>query len=372
MPAHELAHAGLNYLDEYAEQGLENTQHQAFDVLTPLALFDWSWGGFVDAITNFLGVYSYNISEVLANNGNDNVTTRAVPAPSTRRASGADYAYQGGMFFGLGTWHMPGANLMDDNNVMRGRDDGFAYAHSPSQQRVIDHAFGGGIRRPNDRLRNAGPMSGWPLAFGSTTHVMLFDGDKNHHFQPTQSYSCRSAGTSGSWHTCWGGPFPYPCYDDVWTTARKLGLAGVPVDQPADVVARTASSSWRSTWSAPRASTRSPRGGGTIRLCDQDLDTIADNFLPTVNFPVPYQDVSVPASQWITTYWWRFGTWNGRTTSGYTDGRASTEASRGLNGHPGVGEMGGSVSGDGGAPARLLRLWSKSVQRGKLNTLETV
>ena len=59
-------------------------------------------------------------------------------------------------------------------------------------------------------------------------------------------------------------------------------------------------------------------GGGTIRLCDQSLDTMANNFLPTLNFPVPYQDVGVPASQWFTTYWWRFATWNGATSSGYT------------------------------------------------------
>ena len=58
--------------------------------------------------------------------------------------------------------------------------------------------------------------------------------------------------------------------------------------------------------------------GGTIRLCDQNLDTMANNFLPTLNFPMPYQDVSVPASQWFTTYWWRFASWNGAQVSGYT------------------------------------------------------
>ena len=58
--------------------------------------------------------------------------------------------------------------------------------------------------------------------------------------------------------------------------------------------------------------------GGTVRLCDQDLSTVADAFLPTINFPVPYQDVEVPASQWWTTYWWRFSTWNGGWQSGWT------------------------------------------------------
>ncbi len=113
------------------------------------------------------------------------------------------YAYEGGMFFGRGTWHQAGSNLMNGNNVMRGWDDGFAYAHSPSQQQVVDNAFDGGIRRPNDRLRNAGPRNGWPLAFGSATHVMLFDADKNHHFHPTQYYSVQVGWYDRVWKTCW-------------------------------------------------------------------------------------------------------------------------------------------------------------------------
>ena len=32
------------------------------------------------------------------------------------------------------------------------------------------------------RFLGAGPKNGWPLEFGSTTHVMMFDGDKYHHF----------------------------------------------------------------------------------------------------------------------------------------------------------------------------------------------
>ena len=33
---------------------------------------------------------------------------------------------------------------------------------------------------------------------------------------------------------------------------------------------------------------------------------------------VPYQDVNVPASQWFTTYWWRFSSNNGAVQSGQT------------------------------------------------------
>ena len=32
-------------------------------------------------------------------------------------------------------------------------------------------------------------------------------------------------------------------------------------------------------------------GGSTVRICDSDLTTIADQFLPTITFAVPYQDV---------------------------------------------------------------------------------
>ena len=52
ITTHELAHAGLNYLDEYVESGFEELNIRSIDVLTPLALFDWTWGGFVNAISD--------------------------------------------------------------------------------------------------------------------------------------------------------------------------------------------------------------------------------------------------------------------------------------------------------------------------------
>ena len=318
VPTHELAHASLNFLDEYVEQGFEDLSMKQIDVATPLVLFDWTWGGLVNAVGNFLGVYDYNISEILSNNGNDNMAT--VPGVTTVYTPGWNgqwYGYEGGMFFGRGTWHQAGSNLMNGNNVMRGWDDGFAYAHSPSQQQVVDNAFDGGIRRPNDRVRNAGPMNGWPLAFGSSTHVMLFDGDKNHHFHPTQQYYVQVGWYDRQWSTCWWGIFPYPCYNDVWTTAGNwLYPEYRSINLPMSSLYGLAKLAQQLVCAAGVNEVSS--NGGTIRLCDQNLDTIANNFLPTLNFPVPYQDVSVPASQWFTTYWWRFATWNGRATSGYT------------------------------------------------------
>jgi hypothetical protein len=319
VPAHELAHASLNYLDEYVEAGFQDLSMKQIDVATPLVLFDWTWGGFVNAISDLLGVYDYNISEILASNGNDNMaTTPGVTTVGTPGWASQWYGYEGGMFFGRGTWHQAGNNLMNSNLVMRGWDDGFAYAHSPSQQQVIDNAFDGGIRRPNDRLRTAGPKNGWPLAFGSTTHVMLFDGDKNHHFHPTQSYYVQVGWYDRQWKTCWQWGFiPYPCYDDVWQTAGSwFNPEYRAINLPMSSMYGLARLAQQLVCAAGVNEVSS--NGGTIRLCDQDLDTMANNFLPTLSFGVPYQDVSVPASQWFTTYWWRFATWNGRTSSGYT------------------------------------------------------
>ena len=319
VPTHELAHASLNFLDEYVEAGFQDLSIKQFDAATPLVLFDWSWGGFVNAINDLMGVYDYNLSEILAHNGNDNMSTNAsVTTVGTPGYGGQYYGYEGGMFFGRGTWHQAGNNLMNSNFVMRGADDGFGYGHSPSQQQVIDNAFDGGIRRPNDRLRNAGPKNGWPLVFGSQTHVMLFDGDKNHHFHPTQWYAVQVGWYDRQWKTCWQwGVVPYPCYDDVWKTAQTSVWSQYrALNLPMSSAYGLAKLAQQLVCAVGINEVNS--GGGTIRLCDQNLDTIANNFLPTLSFSVPYQDVNVPASQWFTTYWWRFSTNNGKAQSGYT------------------------------------------------------
>jgi hypothetical protein len=317
---HELAHAGLNFVDEYTEKGLENTNIKSFDVLTPLVQLDGTWGGFVNAISNFFGVYSVQISEILANNGNDNMSTSRYPSTvGTTGYDAPDYKYESGMFFGRGTWHMAGANLMDDNNVTRGPDDGFAYAHSPAQQRVIDRAFGNTASvRPNDRLLNAGPVSGWPLAFGSTTHVMLRDADMYHQFQPTQSYSVQVGWYERNWKVCWAVFVPYPCYDSVWTTAQKtVGRAKRSIDFKMSAAYGLISLA-QNLLCELGITEINMSGNGKFQLCQQDLSTITDAFLPTVKFNIPYRDLDVPASQWMTTYWWRFSTNNGSIQSGFT------------------------------------------------------
>ena len=319
ITTHELAHAGLNFLDEYVEHGFADLSIRQLDALTPLALFDWTWGGFVRAISDLLGIYDYNISEILAANGNDNITLGRWPATVyTPGYGGEDYVYEGGMFFGRGTWHMAGDNLMNGNYVVRGPGDGSALAHSPSQQRVINTAFWGGAGRPNDRLRNAGPRK-WPVTFGDSTHVMLYDADKNHHFQPTRSYAVQVGWYERNWKTCWAGFIPYPCYDDVWRTAQTyVTPTARALDLKVSSLYGLANLTQGALCAVGISEVPKPDGSGSFRLCDQDLNTIADNFLPTVKFTVPYQDVEVPASQWLTTYWWRFSTYNGVVNSGWT------------------------------------------------------
>jgi hypothetical protein len=316
---HELAHAALNFLDEYREPGLQDLSIKQLDLLTPLAIFDGSWNNFVAGVSDLLGIYDYNISEILANNGNVNVTTTRYPATvSSGGYAQYSYDYEGGMFFGRGTYHMRGNNLMNSNYAMRGPDDGFGYGHTTSQQGLLDNAFGAGAPRANDRLRNAGPINNWPLVFGNTTQLFLFDGDKLNHFHPTKSYDVEVGWYERQWRTCYaGGWFPYPCYNDVWRSARKT------------VYPQARSLDFSRSWLNGAASlvqdvmcglgiTELPTDGGAFRVCDQSLATISAQFLPTTTFWLPYQDVAAPADQWFTNYYWRFRTFNGTAWSGYT------------------------------------------------------
>lgn len=317
IATHELAHASLNFLDEYVESGMEDLNIHSLDVLTPLVYFDGSWSSAIRAINNLIGNYGYRISDVLAGAGNVNIATTSVPSTVYSPISGPQrFDYEGGMFFGRGTFHAVGDNLMNGSHVVRGPGDGFAYAHSPPQQMQIETAFGAGAYRANDRLMNIGPMDGWPLSFGATTHVMWYDGDKLNHAHPTQVYVTEVGWWERDWYTAWWGPFPYPAYNDVWKTAQKY------VWPQTHTVNLAASSLYGLANLAQgvicEAGIITEIGG--FRLCDQSLDQVSAAFIPTLNmrFFTPYEESDVPASQWFTTYWWHTATWNGTTYSGWT------------------------------------------------------
>lgn len=318
VPTHELAHAGLNFLDEYVEAGFQDSNIRLLDYLTPLVLLDASWRGLSDAIANVMQVYSYQISEILSHNGSDNMTVSRFPATVIGEGYvGQDYQYEGGMFFGRGTFHMRGNNLMNGERVMRGADDSFDFAHSPAQQLVIKQAFGEGPQRPNDRLRSAGPNTDWHMSFGSTTRLMTFDADKLHHFQPTRRYDVQIGWYEREWKTCWWGPFPYPCHTDVWRVAER----SVVPDNRGITLSLTAG--FGLAWLMQRVVcafgiNEIEASGGSFKLCEQSLEEISQSYVPTVTFRLPYQDIDAPAAQMFTTYHWRFRTRNDRYTSQWT------------------------------------------------------
>jgi hypothetical protein len=74
-------------LAERGGRDLRELSIKQIDVATPLALFDWTWGGFVSAISDLLSVYDYDISDILSHNGNDNMSTSAWPTPGETGAA---------------------------------------------------------------------------------------------------------------------------------------------------------------------------------------------------------------------------------------------------------------------------------------------
>jgi hypothetical protein len=316
---HELAHAALNFVDEYVESGLENLNIRSIDVATPLVLFDGSWSGFVRAINDLFGIYDYNISEILAANGNHNVAISSVPSTVYSPISAPQqYPYEGGMFFGKGTFHAAGKNLMNSDRTNPGPQNGFAYAHSGAQWMLINTAFGDAPYRANDRLRAAGPTDGWWGELGGTTVVMMYDGDKRNHFHKSLSYQVQVGWWERVWFTNWWGPFPYPDYRDEWRTAQKTVY---PQERRINLKATSLYGLGNLAQSVlcGVGVTEVPKpDGGVFKLCEQPLSTIASAFLPTFVFRTPYEETTVPASQWWTTYWWRFAAYNGHTTSGWT------------------------------------------------------
>lgn len=314
-----LARAGLGFALETVMPGLEDLNIRSLDAASPLILFTRSWGGFVEAISDMFGVYDYNLSEILANNGNDNIALSAYPSTvSSPISARISYPYEGGFAFGRGTFHASGNNLMNGSFVMRGADDGFAFAHSSTQQNVINTAFGDRAYRANDRLRTAGPKDGWPSVFGSTTTVLLFDADKNHRFHPTQRYTVQVGWWERQWKTCWSSYVPTPCYDDVWRVAEKTVYPSKrTMDLKGSSLYGLSTLAQRVLCEAGVHDIAKP-DGGTFALCEQPLSDVASAFLPTFSFATPYQETTVPATAWFTTYWWRFKSNNGTTDSGWT------------------------------------------------------
>jgi hypothetical protein len=312
---HELGHGLMSWVDEYVEAGFENMNITQFELLTPLAIWDGGLSTLDNAVGDLLGVYDMNISDILAHNGADNVSTSRYPSTVWSGLTQEVYEYEGGMFFGRGTWHDLGKNIMNSNRWNAGPNNGFDYLHSASQARVVNTVFNtNSAGRANDRLRNSGPVNGWPLEFGGTTTVMMFDGDKNHRWHPTLSYSVLVGWYERDWHTCWAGPFPYPCSDDIWRTVQKnINPSVESLELKTSTLFGLANLTQGVVCGLGLGSLI-----GSFDLCTLTVSQMADAFVPTLTFYLPYQYTTVPASQWFTNYYWSFRTYNGRYTSGWT------------------------------------------------------
>ena len=295
IPTHELGHGALNFLDEYVENGLEDVNIRVLDAATPRLIFG-------SRVFQLPGVYDYNISEILAGNGNVNLALRPdVTTVPTRGTEAEFFEYEGGLFFGRGTFHDAGNNLMNSNRVQRGPDDGFAFDHSPAQQRFIDTVFGDAPARPNDRLRNAGPVNGWWNA-GSSVDLLLYDADKNNSWHPTQHYRVQV----GWFERQREGPPQWRVDTYIVQAERRTADLPLLLDRPEDRLLVAVAC----------------RAGMTELSTELNGREVCDRpnlpFLPTMRFYLPYETATVPANQWFTTYYWRFSSHNGTVSSGWT------------------------------------------------------
>lgn len=316
-PTRQLATAMFGFLAESVTNGFQETSIRSLDVLSPSLKLSSGWDA-IASMTNLTGIYDYNVSELLAANGNDNVSLSANPCTvPTPGFTPRPYEYEGGIGLGRGVWHCKGNNLLNDNTVMRAADDGFAYAHSLSQQAVIEEAFGSKPYRPNDRLRTAGPRNGWTSALGNTTHALIFDADKNHLTHPTLSYTVQVGWYERVWYAAWNGPFPYPAYQDEWKTMEKMVWATAQFIE-IDPNASSGLMDFAQQLLCSVGVTR-PATGSTVKMCAQKFSTAsAIAPVPSIAIRSPYQEVDLPISGWNNTYWWRVSAWNGTFNSGYT------------------------------------------------------
>ena len=192
---------------------------------------------------------------------------------------------------------------MNSSRVQNCDADRFAYDHSASQQAVVEQVFEAPDQaaRPNDRLRNAGPMDGWPAGMGDSVRLLLFDADKNHQFHPTTSYDVQIGWYEGDrWMTVQKSVTP----DDRTLSLDSSKLYGM-TQTVQDVLCMIGVDEIQS-------------GGGNFNLCELTVDEMADAFLPTFQWPLPYQDVKMPTPNTFTRYYWRFRTNNGTYASGWT------------------------------------------------------
>jgi hypothetical protein len=188
-PVHELAHATLNFLDEYVEAGLETRSLGEVDAFREQLVLDQSWGGRGRPERS---AWDLRLVEILAGNGPVNLSPyRDVSSVRTPGSKPERYEYEGGLFLGRGSYHDAGSNLMNSPFVRRTPHDDFALDHSPAQllgmlptARTIDS----GMRDPWTTGSRQGPRPSCCFTTGTSATRFI---------RPSSTW-CRSDGTSGT------------------------------------------------------------------------------------------------------------------------------------------------------------------------------
>jgi hypothetical protein len=321
LASHEIAHSALNLLDEYVEAGFENMNIRTLDTLSSLAFLSKGWSGWMSGLSVFLDRYPMKISEIIAANGPENIDvtpyTARVRSPGFSDLNKYFLSKEGGMFFGKGTYHDAGSNLMNSDRKQDGEDDGFAYAHSPTQNRVIQSLFENETLRPNHRIKNIGPNGAWRFSTGSETYVMIFDGDKNHHTHPTQRYDLRVEWDENEYYGC--RTFPFVCQRTITRVVQKSFEPELrTLDLHLSSLKGLSNTFQRVLCGMGIQSLLDRQENVTINLCELSTTEMAEAFLPSVEFILPYQEFKIPTPQRGKEYRWYFRTDNGTYLSGFT------------------------------------------------------
>lgn len=293
---HEIAHALLDFADEYIESTLAGVSIQSIDKITFLTQ------GFGGAIRVLFGIHQLRLSEIIAGNSFDNVDVTEYPSRVGENSDHLHYSAQGGMFFGRGTYHFPEANLMSSrSDVSHG--DSELFQHSRPQDQNISDFFHETTELPrvNDRIRIAGPYPWFGSLAGRGTELVVYDGDKNHRFHPTQQYRVQVSFRSrrkGEWVTIERDYNPSDSFIRVDQTGL-MKLARVAQDVACFF-------------------TQNKLNVAGQRLCSMNLNQVVGSFLPSLDFRVPYQRFRVELPEWFTYYYIRVATVSRGGVSSFT------------------------------------------------------
>ncbi len=220
------------------------------------------------------------LSEVLAANGASNLDVTRYPE-RVRVERSEPWVESGGLGVGRGVWRV-------------------GELRSPSSSDA-----------ENVRIRAVGPVEPWHESAGKTSAVLLFDADKNHPEHPTSGYDVEVRWLRKSWKVCVAGLSPYPCSDTQRMTFRKRfkptrQVASIPVEALAEapVIVRRWFCAIGMEPACRLAGVRTP---ASVFAVDR------------IQLQLPYERIELPATEWFSTYEWRFQSVNEFGESGFTD-----------------------------------------------------